>query len=100
MTCNIVKETFYTSNVFWIFKYFGWEGLYHNLQFISSNGLFQLYEGLWKFVDESDARNQPAPLPESIGALENHFVAFQLYLLFGGFAILMFFAEIIISNVQ
>ncbi|OXA49741.1 hypothetical protein Fcan01_15600 [Folsomia candida] len=68
--------------------------------FISSNGLFQLYEGLWKFVDESDARNQPAPLPESIGALENHFVAFQLYLLFGGFAILMFFAEIIISNVQ
>lgn len=93
MTCNIVKEIFYKRNVIWYFKYFGSEGFYRNLQWLSSNGLFLLYAGLWTFKSEETARNHPANDPESTGALENLFVAFQLYLLFGGFAILGFSLE-------
>ncbi|OXA49058.1 hypothetical protein Fcan01_16649 [Folsomia candida] len=94
VTCNIVKEMFYQRNIIWEFKYYGAEALYRNLQSLSSNGFFKLYGTLWKFVTEANIRKHPASEQESIGALENLFVAFQLYLVFIPFTILSFLGEL------
>lgn len=93
VTCNIVKEIFYKQNIIWELKYFGAEALHINLQWLSANGLFELYTALWRFVDEANIRKHPVVEQKSIGALENLFVAFQLYLIFIPFAILGFFGE-------
>lgn len=70
------------------------EGLYRNLQWISSNGLLLLYEGLWQFVVEESSRKRPEQEQEGIGALENLLIAFQLYFLFDGLAVVSFLLEI------
>ncbi|OXA48444.1 hypothetical protein Fcan01_16654 [Folsomia candida] len=100
VTCNVVKEIFYKRNIIWEFKYPGAEGLYRNLQWLSSNGLFQLYATLWRFVDEANIRKHPVVEQKGIGALENLFVAFQLYLIFIPLAILGFFGEIMFRKVH
>ncbi|OXA54774.1 hypothetical protein Fcan01_10659 [Folsomia candida] len=85
MTCNIVKEKYYEENIIFKFRYFGSEGFYRNLQSITSTGISLLYARLWKFVDERNIRLHPLPEQEGTGALENLFVAFQLYIAFISF---------------
>ncbi|OXA48754.1 hypothetical protein Fcan01_16241 [Folsomia candida] len=80
VTCNIVKEIFYKRNVVWEFRYFGGNQLLAVLQTLSSNGIFKLYENLWKFVDQRHAREHPIIKSTAIGTFQNLLVAFQLYL--------------------
>lgn len=93
VTCNAVKEIFYRGTLAWRFSYFGSEGLYHNLQWIGSGGIFRLYTGLWKFLSEYGVRHHPAEIPKSNLGLENLLVGFQLYLIFDGLAVLSFFSR-------
>lgn len=100
VTCNIVKEIFYQRNIIWQFKYFGSEGLYRCLQWISADGLFLVYSDRYKFVDEFSVRNHPVVTQDGIGALENLLIAFQLYLLLGGIAVLRFLGELVYPKVS
>lgn len=93
-SCHAVKEIFHRDTIIWQFRYFGSEGLYLKLKWLGSSGLWQLYAGLWQFISEFGLRQRSVAIPKGSLGLENLLIGFQLYLLFGAFAILWFVQEI------
>jgi len=100
LTCYVIDEVLYHVQMYWNSVGHASDLLYSYFQRIWSSGLHQLFDSLNQFRNDRKLRWLPTPKLSKLSFSSNIFIAFELYAILIGVALLQFTAELIMQNVN